>query len=123
MGAETLQARMEAFAGVTVTYRRPGEFSFSIVAVPGRNPVEIQDHTGVVLRGQVQDFTFEIAKLKAGMTADPQKPMRNDEIVMELNRSRVIFIVNAEDFSTSHYETSDSYGVAWRVHTKSDRIT
>lgn len=121
LGAELLQSRMETYAGVTVTYRRTGEFSFKVVAVPGRNPVDITDQNGVLLRGQVQDFTFEIEKLTAAMTGK-KHPLRGDEILMEVGDKTVVFVVNGEDFATSHYEPSDSYGVAWRVHTKSDRI-
>jgi hypothetical protein len=120
LGAKTLQSRLEEYGGITVTYRRNGEFSFLIVAIPGRNPVEITDQNGMVLRGQIQDFTMDIAKLKAGMT-DPKRPMRGDEIVAQMGRHKIVFQVNGEDFSTSHYEPSDSYGVAWRIHTKSDR--
>lgn len=122
LGAETLQSRMESYAGVTVTYRRNGSFSFKVIAVPGRNPVDITDTNGVVLRGQVQDFTFDIAKLTKGMTDGKRRPLRGDEIVMEVGSQTVVFVVNGEDFATGHYEPSDSYGVAWRVHTKSDRV-
>lgn len=121
MGAETLQKRMELYGGVRVEYRRPGQFSFPIVAIPGRNPVEVVDQNGVVLRGQLQDFIVDIAKMKSLMSQD-YRPMRGDEIVMPLGDDRVVFVVNGEGFSTSHYEPADSYGVAWRIHTKSDRI-
>ena len=122
LGAETLQQRMEAYGGVSVTYRRPGVFSFEIVAVPGRNPTDIYDQNGVVLRGQVQDFTCDIAKLKAGMADSTLRPLRGDEIVMQVKTDKIVYVVNGEDISTSHYEPSDSYGVAWRIHTKSDRV-
>lgn len=120
MGSKVLQDRMEAYGGVTVTYRRPGGVEFTIVAVPGRNPVDMTDLNGIVLRGQVQDFTIRIDPLRAQLP-DPKRPLRGDEIIMTLNRRRVVFVVNGEDFSTGHYEPSDSYGVAWRIHTKSDR--
>ena len=121
-GAQILQDRMEVYGGVTVTYRRPGEFSFQIVAVPGRNPVDMFDKNGVVLRGQVQDFTVAIVKLKAGMSSSIRRPLRGDEIVMQMTDSQIVFLVSGEDISTSHYESSDSYGIAWRIHTKSDRF-
>jgi len=122
MGAETLQAKMELYGGVEVIYRRPGQFSFPITAVPGRNPVEITDQNGLVLRGQVQDFVFDIAKLKSMIVSDSiKRPLRGDEIVYEVAGERVVFVVNGEDFATSHFEPADSYGVAWRIHTKSDR--
>jgi hypothetical protein len=122
LGAELLQPWMEQFGGATVTYRRKGEFSFQVEAVPGRNPVDVTDSNGVVLRGQVQDFTFSIDKLTAGMSSDPKRPLRNDEVVYQVGNQTVVFVVSGEDFSTSHYEPSDSFGVAWRVHTKSDRV-
>jgi hypothetical protein len=112
---------MEEYGGVTVTYRRPGVFSFRVVAVPGRNPVDIYDQNGVMLRGQVQDFTIAIEKLKVGMAGGIQRPLRGDEIVMAVKTDTIVFMVSGEDVSTSHYESSDSYGVAWRIHTKSDR--
>ena len=120
MGAEAIQKRMEAYAGLTVTYRRQGHFSFPIVAVPGRNPVDVYDQNGVVLRGQIQDFTINIEKLTSQMTGI-KRPQRNDEIVVRLGDKEIVFTVNGEDFSTSHYEPSDSYRVAWRIHTKADR--
>ena len=122
MGAETLQAKMELYGGVDVVYRRPGQFSFSIRAIPGRNPVEITDQSGMVLRGQVQDFVIDIKSLKTAIQTDSiKRPLRGDEIVMELAGERIVFVVNGEDFATSHYEPADPYGVAWRIHTKSDR--
>lgn len=122
LGAERLQAQMESYGGVEVIYRRVGQFSFPITAVPGRNPVEITDSNGVLLRGQVQDFIFNIEALKASMHFPPKRPMRGDEIVSSLSGERVVYVVNGEGFAVSHYENADSYGVAWRVHTKSDRI-
>ena len=121
LGAEILQSQMETFAGVTVTYSRPGKFSFEIVAVPGRNPVDVVDNDGLVLRGQIQDFTVNAKTLQTLMTSDPKYPVRNDEIVMRLATGLVVYVVNGETISSSHYEPSDSYGIAWRIHTKSDR--
>lgn len=120
-GAELLQQRMEKFAGLTVTYTRPNLFSFDIVAVPGRNPVELVDQNGVVLKGQSQDFTFSIAEMKSRMTNNPKTPMRGDEIKVSLPFGIVFFTVNGDGFSASHYTPSDSYGIAWRVHTKVER--
>ena len=122
LGAETLQDHMEEYGGVEVTYRRAGAFSFTITAVPGRNPTDVYDQNGVVLRGQIQDFTITIAVAKASMINCAQRPLRGDEIVMQVGDDNVVFVVNGEDFATGHYEPSDSYGVAWRIHTKSDRI-
>ena len=122
IGAVTLQERMEAYGGITITYRRPGEFSFQIAAVPGRNPVELFDKQGVVLRGQIQDFTVAIAKFVAGASPGIRRPLRGDEIEYQINGLQTIFMVSGEDISTSHYESSDSYGIAWRIHTKLDRI-
>jgi len=126
MGAETLQERMEAYGGVQVMYRRVSSklsnFSFNIVAVPGRNPVDVVNSEGVVLRSQIQDFVVSIAKMQSKMSADPKTPVRGDEIVMKVGRHNVVFIVTADDFATSHYEPADSYGVAWRIHSKADRL-
>ncbi len=121
-GAKLLQDRMEAYGGISVTYRRPGVFSFNIVAVPGRNPVDIVDRNGAVLRGQVQDFIVTIATMMRGMSADPKKPKRGDEIVSTFGELKIVYLVTGEDFATSHYEPADSYGVAWRIHTRSDRL-
>jgi len=111
---------METFAGVKVRYSRANQFSFDIIAVPGRNPVDMVDSEGLVLRGQIQDFTVNIVKLRDKL-GDPKRPLRNDEIMMEMPFGKIIFVVNAENVATSHYEPSDSYGIAWRIHTKSDR--
>lgn len=122
MGAEKLQQLMENYGGVNVTYRRTGVFSFTVAAVPGRNPTDVYDQRGVLLRGQIQDFTIAISKLTAGMTSGSARPLRGDEIVMQVGEYSTVFVVNGEDFSTGHYQPSDSYGIAWRIHTKSDRI-
>lgn len=127
MGANVLQDRLESFAGVEVTYRRGGRkyapATFTLQAVPGRNPVDVVDQSGVVLRAQVQDFIVKIAAFRAKMP-EPKYPVRGDEIEMTVaNGYRVVFVVTGEDFSTSHYEPADSYGVAWRIHTKSDRAS
>lgn len=122
IGAQVLQDRMEQYGGLTVEYRRPGEFAFPICMVPGRNPTEITDVNGTLLRGQVQDFIVDICKLRNQMS-DPKKPLRGDEIVANwADGQRIVYIVNGEDIATSHYEPADSYGVAWRIHTKTDRI-
>ena len=122
-GAQLLQSRMQKHAGLPVTYGRPGKFTInSLIAVPGRNPVDIVDRNGVVLRGMVQDWIFTIDELVSQMTADPRRPVKADEITAIVGSFRIVFIVTAEDFSSSHYEPADSYGVAWRVHTRSDRL-
>lgn len=121
MGADWLQERMEQYAGVTIQYRRPGTFSFNIVAVPGRNPTEVFDQNGTMLRAQVQDFIVEIDKFKRLMSTG-DRPLRGDEILMEIAGQTVVFLVTGEDIATSHYESADSYGVAWRIHTRSDRV-
>lgn len=120
-GSELLQQKMEQFAGLQVTYRRPNEFEFQIWSVPGRNPVEIVDSNGVVMKGQSQDFTFNVATLIEGMIRDPQRPRRGDEIEATLPTGTVVFKVSGEDFASDCFEPSDSYGIAWRVHTKADR--
>lgn len=121
-GAKLLQSKMEQHAGVDVTYRRGNEFTFQLRVVPGRNPVEITDTNGMVLRGQVQDFSIDVSTFENKVPSGAARPKRGDEIVMTVGRHQVVFTVNGEDFATSHYESSDSYGVAWRVHTKSERI-
>lgn len=122
LGARTLQSRMERYAGIEAIYRRNGVFSFPITVVPGRNPVEVVDQNGFVIKGQIQDFTVDIEKMRNRMPPGDDRPMRGDEIVIELGKDKVVFVVNSEGFTTGHYEPSDSYGVAWRIHTKSDRI-
>ncbi len=125
MGAEVLQERMETYAGLQATYRRVSskvpKFSFPIVVVPGRNPIDIVDTNGVVLRGQAQDFSVMIEKWLARAAGDPKNPIRGDEIIVQLGQFKVVFVVSGEDFARSHYEPADSYGKAWRIHSKSDR--
>ncbi|MGB5334395.1 MAG: hypothetical protein WBN07_02160 [Woeseiaceae bacterium] len=121
MGAEKRQEWMELYGGVQIQYRRPGSFSFNIVAVPGRNPTDVFDQNGTVLRAQVQDFIVDIARFRRLMSTG-DRPLRGDEILMEVAGQTVVFLVTGEDIATSHYEPADSYGVAWRIHTRSDRI-
>lgn len=124
LGAETLQSQMERFAGEEVLYRRvtsaSPRFMFRVIAIPGRSPVDIIDKNGTVLRAVIQDFHVEIAAMRKKMEA-PKTPLRGDEIVMTLAGRKIVFVVSGEDFSASHYEPADSYGIAWRIHTKADR--
>ena len=122
MGASWLQDRMEESAGIQVMYQRAGQPAFPLKVVPGRNPVEITDQNGVVLRGQVFDFTVRASNLLARLQGGVQRPARGDEITAVIGSFKVTFVVTGEDFSTSHYESADSYGVSWRIHTKSDRV-
>ena len=85
-------------------------------ATPGRVITEVHDENGVMLKLVTRDFVIS-TKALAGF--DPPNPIRNDEVYAEdLGHT---FTVNAEDLFGSHYEEADSYGVAWRVHTKRDK--
>lgn len=113
--AETLQTRMEQFASETVMYCRDGQAPFPVVAVPGRTVAENQDASGFIVRTTTRDFTIRVAALR-GLT-----PKRNDVIKMKIGNEEHIYTVNG-DFGGVHYEPVDSYGIAWRIHTKLDRI-
>ena len=107
-------SRMQQYAGVQVTYVRVGQQAATFTAVPGRVPASLYDAQGASLRVVVNDFIIDRKDL-AGFA--PPSPVRGDKII----RGDQTFLVSGEDLGTTHYEDGDSYGVAWRVHTKLDR--
>ena len=115
-GAKVLLERMQSYAGVNITYRR-GSTMYHLTAVPARVVTDQATDSGVVMREVSRDFIIAIADLKY---LNPPHPQRGDEIVQLGDTEGWVFIVTGEATATSHYEEADSYGKAWRVHTKRD---
>jgi len=118
LGARTLLSRMSQYAGSEVEYLRKstGE-SVNLIAVPARVISATYDANGILLRNVNRDF---IVDRKWFLNFQIQYPVRNDEIRQTLNGFVEVFLVNAETTAMSHYEEADSFGVAWRIHTKRD---
>ena len=117
-GARQLLNGMRNYAGVRVTYVR-NDKSVSVLSVPGRVVSSVYDETGVMLRAISRDFIIDRADLE---DFDPPVPQRGDKIIQSVGSAKnETFIVAGEDLGTTHYEEADSYGVAWRIHTKRDK--
>ena len=116
--ADYLQSRMEAETSEDVAYVRNGMI-YKLPAIVGQLITETTDVNGFVVRQLTRDFTIRQTALQKYL---PDGPQRNDQIWQTINGRRHVFIVNADSFATSHYEESDGYGVAWRIHTRRDSI-
>lgn len=116
LGARILLDRMKSYAGVSITYRR-GSNLYHLTAVPARVVTDQATDSGVVMREVSRDFIISVSDLKY---LNPPHPQRGDEIVQLGDDESWVFIVTGEATATSHYEEADSYGKAWRVHTKRD---
>jgi hypothetical protein len=109
--AETLQTRMEANASEVVTYIRNGAVIYTGPAVIGRSITEQDSGSGFFMKVISRDFIIRQSNLP-GLV-----PMRNDEVRQMINDVEVVFLVDGSA-GQPHYEETDGYGVAWRIHTK-----
>lgn len=112
-----LQSRMIEKASERVRYVRAGSV-LEVDAIVGQLITETTDVNGFVLRTVTRDFTISQSFFS---WSDDGKPHRNDEIWQRVNDVWQVFLVNADSFATAHYEESDAYGVAYRIHTRKDR--
>lgn len=111
-----LQSRMEANASESVVYTRTGYLDITVSAVIGRSIVEQDSGEGFMLKVVARDFTISQAALLY------LNPARGDKITQTMNDSVVEFFVEGGP-GQPHYEETDGFGVAWRIHTKRDKVT
>lgn len=107
---------MELNASEPVTYTRPGSAAIPTDAIVGRSITEQDSASGFIMKIVSRDFTIRQANLP-GIT----KPNRNDEIRQTINGTEYLFLVDGGS-GQAHYEDTDGYGVAWRIHTKLNSI-
>ncbi len=117
--ATYLQSRMIETSSDLVVYERPGVARFQINAVVGQMTDENTEQSNFVLRQGARDFVVDQDKLASGLPPDAPRPVRND--VIEHRGGK--YIVNGDGFATTHYEATDAYGVAWRIHTRRDELS
>lgn len=115
--ADYLQRRMIETTSEPVRYIRAGVV-YDMRAVVGQLVTDQADVNGFVLRTVTRDFTISQS---AFVWSDDQKPKRNDEIWQRIGDYWNVFLVNGDSFATAHFEDSDAYGVAFRIHTRKDR--
>lgn len=115
--AEYLQGRMIETTSESVRYIRAGVV-YDMRAVVGQLVTDQADVNGFVLRTVTRDFTISQSEF---VWSDDQKPKRNDEIWQRIGDYWNVFLVNGDSFATAHFEDSDAYGVAFRIHTRKDR--
>ena len=113
--AEMLQQKMEESGSEMVEYCRPGGAAFPVRAVIGRTISQNDAGSGFIVRVTMRDFIIRQSELKGLI------PKRNDEIRQKIGDITAVFTLNS-DSTESHYEETDGYGVAWRIHTKRDKI-
>jgi len=114
--AQELQRRMVQDASELVTYKRPNSFAFDVSAIVGRSVVEQDSGQGFMLRVVSRDFTISQEALNYTL------PQRNDIIVQTINDVTLEFLVDGGP-GQSHFEETDGYGVAWRIHTKRNKAS
>ena len=112
-----IQGRMIEHASEPVRYIRAGK-TYAMKAVVGQLVTDQTDVNGFVLRTVTRDFTISQDSFA---WSDDGKPKRNDEIWQLIGNRWNVFLVNGDSFATAHFEDSDAYGVAFRVHTRKDR--
>lgn len=115
--AEYLQGRMIETTSESVRYIRAGVV-YDMRAIVGQLVTDQADVNGFVLRTVTRDFTISQSEF---VWSDDQKPKRNDEIWQRIGDYWNVFLVNGDSFATAHFEDSDAYGVAFRIHTRKDR--
>ena len=115
--ADYLQRRMIETTSEPVRYIRAGVV-YDMRAVVGQLVTDQADVNGFVLRTVTRDFTISQS---AFVWSDDQKPKRNDEIWQRIGDYWNVFLVNGDSFASAHFEDSDAYGVAFRIHTRKDR--
>ena len=115
--ADYLQGRMIDTTSEPVRYHRAGVV-YDMRAVVGQLVTDQADVNGFVLRTVTRDFTISQSEF---VWSDDQKPKRNDEIWQRIGDYWNVFLVNGDSFATAHFEDSDAYGVAFRIHTRKDR--
>ena len=112
-----LQNRMLEQASERIRYVR-GSDAWEVSAIVGQLITETTDVNGFVLRTVTRDFTISQSFFD---WSDDGKPARNDEIWQRIGNRWHVFLVNADSFATAHFEESDAFGTAFRVHTRKDR--
>lgn len=119
--ANYLQDRMEASASERVRYVRAGHLSKQVQAIIGRIDSELEDTAGFALKTNTWDFTIRRDFFYTQFPDEPA-PKRNDEIWHRVGTSWNVYTVNSDGFVDGHYVASDGYGVAFRIHTRLDRV-
>jgi hypothetical protein len=114
--ANVLQTEMERSASETVSYRRvSGGLPFDVLAIVGRSIVDQDSGEGFILRIVARDFAIRQSAL------NNIQPARGDIITQTINGVSVVFLVEGGP-GQPHFEETDGYGVAWRIHTKRDKV-
>lgn len=119
VGANFLQDKMEEHASTTILYIREDVGQVSLPAVIGETQFSQDSQTGVIDRIVQRDYTVRQANLKInGIQITPQ---RND-IIRQTIGTKVYEARVLGEGGQPHYQESDGYGVAWRIHTKRDEL-
>ena len=100
---------------VPVTLKRAGVADTTgVLATLGTVPVQSLDQAGNIITDRAQDFVIRVADYAFGGT--PSAPADHDKIETVVTGSAVLFEVLpiAGEPASRH---TDSYGIAWRIHT------
>ena len=114
-GAAWLDAQRVKFASQTVTYHR-GEDSVEVQATVGRKSYQVEGGYGALVWADSTDFIVSAADLVLG--GETVLPERGDRIRVTDGEAVHVYEVMSPGGEMSHYEPSDPYRKAWRIHTK-----
>lgn len=128
--ANYLQDKMEVNASVEVSYERPGVGFVSwtddagvvhdtLLAIVGETQFSQDNQSGVMDRIIQRDYTIRQSLLTInGIRITPKRQdIIRQPVGSQTYESRVM-----GEAGLPHYQESDGYGVAWRIHTKRDEV-
>ena len=118
--AVQLQSRLIEWASADIEYRRDGKTAFAVEAILGQIVTDNLDSNGLALKTTTDDFIVDQVHFRRHLPDEPE-PRRNDEIRHVQDGLVTIYAVNGDGFTTAHFEETDRYHVAFRIHTRKDR--
>jgi len=117
--ANVLHDKLEKHASTEVTYIREGVGEVTVRAIVGETQFSQDNQSGVIDRIIQRDYIIRQSLLV--INGRQIKPMRQDIILQRVGdlvyESRVL-----GEAGLPHYQESDGFGVAWRIHTKRDEV-
>lgn len=117
-----VQTKGERHASEDVVYERPGVGKVIVPAIIGETVFSQDTQGGFVDRIVRRDYTIRQCLLVINCT-HIGNPQRNDIIWQTLDDNSTYQGRVLGDAGMPHYQESDAFGVAWRIHTKRDEVT
>jgi len=115
-GSAWLQEQLWSHAVTEATYKR-GSDSATIDVVRAETMAQLNTEYGMSVDVRIADFLIKETDLVIPPAVTATKPMRNDQIIIEVGDETVTYEVLSEG-GEDLYRESDRYGNVIRVHTK-----